>query len=604
VLAPHREAVLEVDEHEPVAIASRDDGSRLRERREEVGVRVAVVVLADPDEGEAGAEPQIQLARLIAAAVVRDLHDVERARNATRRRQQLLRILRQVAEEQRARHPRSRDLEHEARVVAGPERARVARGPEHPPRRLAERAVRARERLAHLARDGAGGFEVAARLGGAVEDRRAPARERRHARDVVGVEVREEGEVDATDPQPGETSGEGLLVGASVDDRDAARRAQHNGVSLADVAQRDRPVARCREGSRDAPERDRSRAGAERDGEDPRARAAQDPRRAARRQARDHHDGARAEDRERNEASDALLPREARGRQGREDLGRARDPRRREPGERGSAEREGREGMREARHEPQHGRGGGRGARDHVRHDPVERDLRGEEHDDGAADDLRRERHRDAERQRPRHPPVEPAREGLRQQQERARRAGGKHEAVRRGEPRVGGHEHGDREREHGRPRAPAAEEECEHRDRRHRGRADHARLGGDEHDEAREHRERDDDPRAAAQPARRADRERDAHDERAVAAGDGREVAQRRRLHGLIEFVRHAARLADREPRQQPGAGLGQPRDGVLDETAPQRARGGVDVRRGSDDLELLGEHERGRRVARLGRR
>lgn len=162
MLAPHREAVLEVDEHEPVAIASRDDGSRLRERREEVGVRVAVVVLADPDEGEAGAEPQIQLARLIAAAVVRDLHDVERARNATRRRQQVLRVLRQVAEEQRARQPGPSDLEHEARVVAGRERARVARGPEHPPRRLAERAVRARERLVHFARDGAGGREVAA----------------------------------------------------------------------------------------------------------------------------------------------------------------------------------------------------------------------------------------------------------------------------------------------------------------------------------------------------------------------------------------------------------------------------------------------------------
>jgi len=223
MLPPQREvARADADESEAVGVASRHGGPGPRERGEQIGMRVPVVVLADPDERDAGRDRGIESRGLVAASVMRDLDDVDGAELAGGG-EKLLRVLAEVSEQERARQVGAGDLDDEAGVVARLEGAGAGARPQDPPVRVAEDARLAREALPHVARHGAGLVEVALLRDRAVDDGARTALERRNPRDVIGVEVREEGQVDLVDAETGETALKGRGVGAGIDDRRTAR---------------------------------------------------------------------------------------------------------------------------------------------------------------------------------------------------------------------------------------------------------------------------------------------------------------------------------------------------------------------------------------------
>ena len=59
---------------------------------------------------------------------------------------------------------------------------------------------------------------------------------------MVGIEVRQDEQVEVDDPDAGEASRQRSRIGARVDEGDAVGRADEDGVALPDVAREDRPV--------------------------------------------------------------------------------------------------------------------------------------------------------------------------------------------------------------------------------------------------------------------------------------------------------------------------------------------------------------------------
>lgn len=229
------------------------------------GVAVAVV-RADRDDGEAGRRRRQQPGVLVRGTVVRDLEHVDAGRDPSGTGQCPLARWLQVSEEQES-EPGGADEQGEARVVGtvrraeGP-RVRPGRGgwPQHLP---AEPAVRPaglpRRGDPHRdtgSRRGAvdqGGLRRRVGEGGRLDQAdRAAAQDPGEATGVVGVEVGQDDQGNAADPEHAQAPVDGERVGTRVDDDGRARAGgEDEGVALAHVAE-DHPPPRRRPPGDDA----------------------------------------------------------------------------------------------------------------------------------------------------------------------------------------------------------------------------------------------------------------------------------------------------------------------------------------------------------------
>jgi hypothetical protein len=252
---------------------------------------VAVVVAAaDADEGDARADPGVEVRMLLGGAVVRDLDDVHRRHAADLAGECGLGAGLEVAEGEdmgaldvgRENDAGVVDAVVLVAAVLAAACSVAGRRPQDTPRDrpagVGEATGQAGGRRRHGGAgsvDGLGGLPVAVvrPLARAGENRRAaPAAEcAGDAPDVVGVEVREHDQVERLDAPAAEAAVDERGVGAGVDEHGTAvAAAQEHGVALTDVALDDRPVGdgaamlppgreEPADGERDHEERDRPR---------------------------------------------------------------------------------------------------------------------------------------------------------------------------------------------------------------------------------------------------------------------------------------------------------------------------------------------------------
>jgi hypothetical protein len=201
------------------------------------------VPLTDGDQAHRRAERAIQAGALAGGPVMGDLDHVH-GRDGACGEERVLFGLSEVAEEQGS---ESGTLgEHgEAAGVAGVLRGAGRWRPEHPPGEVAEAARHPGAALFDGdALRGEDGERPLVRLPrGSLRQRALHAR--RHSRDpagVVGVEVREDEEVDRRDPEPVKTGRCGLRLAADIDHPDGAAIAEQQRVALSHVAGRHLPV--------------------------------------------------------------------------------------------------------------------------------------------------------------------------------------------------------------------------------------------------------------------------------------------------------------------------------------------------------------------------
>ncbi|NYH00344.1 hypothetical protein BJ979_002969 [Schumannella luteola] len=515
-----------------------------------------------------------------------------------------LRRLPEVAEQQHAQPRRAvggSHRERHARGVAGLDSSK--RRPEHLPREIAEASVLAARDLvdarSRVCEPRIQPVGVGA-VGGADQNPVGAADHRVAAADVIEVVVREHDEGEPVDAEIGQAVGEQLGVRAGVDERDLVVAAQQGGIALPDVAERDTPVGRAADSPRDRGAADAGHGRGAGDDEHPRGGAAHPSARASEhRDQRDHED-----DRHQHRSQRAVEPGHAGGGQPGGEAGDRRDPRRGNPGE-------GAEQVTERRHdreqetcnETEHGRDRRRRFGQEVRGHTVERQDGLEQDQHGLAEQLRRERHRDGEREEARHPALQPSSERRREHEQPRCREHREHEAVAARETGVGDHEHEHRGAEHGEAAHRTPQGECQQDDARHHGRAHDTRLGCDERDESEQGDAGADhahEPRGAEQ-CEQAEDERD-HDG-AVGARHGREMGERGDLHRILEPRIQLGGVADREPRQQLSAVARQAR-GRLAEARTQRVEHPVAAARPRhDDRIAAGEQQHCAVVAGLGR-
>ena len=391
---------------------------------------------------------------------------------------------------------------------------------------------------------------------------------------MVQVEVREDEQVDPLDPQLPQTVRERLGVGTGVDQQHRIARAHENGVALAHVARGDGPLRRDGGAGDGVGDRTRGECGRHgccehQDRGHPCPPAGTDD---------EHRDGG-ADDAEGDEPHPTLRPGEGgAGQPG--DLARGGgDPRGRQPREgrqpRSQVRDAGAQAGRESDHRPEWRGGRREDVREHAQH----RHGRSDQHDQRSARELCRQRHRDEQGERCRHPSAESFGERAGEHEQRPGGRDREGEPERAGQPRVGDQQDRDRRGQQRETGAGAAEQQPEHRDRRHRRGAHDARLRRDQHDERDQCAEARRHADAATQTAQGGEGVGDSDDERAVRPADGGEVGQRRCLHLGIQFRSDGAGVAHGQSRDEPAAGrrqLGRQRD----ETATQRRRGAQDAR------------------------
>lgn len=480
-----------------------------------------------------------------------DLHHIDRA-DAPGREELLLRSLPQIAQEE-AGQPRPLGADHNAPVVSGRRVARACWRPDHPPAKRTECPRHACTSKVHpnALVDQRGVHPFVGCAIGRPDQRSVDAIHRTgEPADVVGVEMRQDQQVDPGDPERVEAGRSGLRRASDVDHRDRASVAQEERIALADVAGGDLPVARHADGSRDDPSSQGPciRPDSDRECE---GRAARQHRGEAMPHGQHRHGSQNA--RAQQHADHALHPRQCRTRERRGGVGDLRDPRRRQPGQAHEQLPErGRPREGETRQTTEH-RGERRGRfGEKVRSHAVERDGRREEDQNGLARQLRRRRDRDGEGDTARHPAAEDARQRAGEEQEPGRRGHGQGEPVVARHPRVVHEQHHDRERQgrHAVRRPPSGERD--QNDQGHRRGPQDAGPGPDQHDERKQRGGGDDDSEPPTGTEAGGDEEHQSGDERAVCAGDGREVAQRAGLHRRVELGRHRGLVADREPGEQ----------------------------------------------------
>lgn len=245
VPAQHRDVPLPVGPVEGYApVAEGGEGARR-------GVAVAVV-RADRDHGEAGRGRRQQPGVLVRGTVVRDLEHVDTGRDPPGTSQCPLARRLQVSKEQEG-QPGGADQQGEARVVGAVREAeglcvRPGRGgwPEHlpaqpalrpaglPRRRDPDRDTRPRRGAVDQ-----GGLRRWVGEGGRLDQAdRAAAQDPGEATGVVGVEVRQDDQGYAADPEHAQAPVDGERVGARVDDDGRARPCgEDERVALADITE-------------------------------------------------------------------------------------------------------------------------------------------------------------------------------------------------------------------------------------------------------------------------------------------------------------------------------------------------------------------------------
>jgi len=488
------------------------------------------VVHTDGDQPEARAERSIERRALVRRAVVGDLHQIDRTDRAGGE-QCVLRLLSEVAEEDRADAP-PLGLEREAARVAGVHSCGCLTGPRRPeesPSQLPE--TTGESRVALLDRNAGRTKDAKRPLVGiahrALDDGALrPGRDTGHSPDVVRIEVGEEQEVQPGDAEAVEAGGRRLRLPPDVDHADRIPVAQQESVTLADIAGRNLPIGRDREGAAS----DASAQGADIDD----GTCAQRHDRRRRHRARcapgqDEHGHGDEDPGAQQDAEQSRCPGKYHTREAAGEGGHLCDPGRRNP-------REPDDRIAEARRPRKHGAGqapedrrqGCGGLRQQVRRYPEERDDRRQEDEDRLARQLSRSGNGHGQRERAWHPAGEHPAERTGQHEQARGRQGGESETVVPGEPGIVDHEHDQCEGEgrHAVGRTPARQSDEEHR--RHRGGPDDARARSDERHEAQQGKRGGDDPCATAEPDEARQSEDQSDHQGAVRAGHRCEMTER----------------------------------------------------------------------------
>nr|WP_260215214.1 hypothetical protein [Curtobacterium sp. PhB78] len=481
------------------------------------------VVRADADESDTGRELPVQQRVLVGRTVVRDLHDVDGVCwQRTAGADPTLRGLPQVTEEHPGQARRAvgtwRRLgdEHDARVVAGVRAARAR--PHHTP---TERPEHAGHPVVGLPDVGATALQVlhdaaVRRTADRSDERRVDdARDLVDRPDVVAVEVREDEQVDPADPQQVEARPEAVRVVPGVNQGRAVAATDQHGVTLSDVARRDRPVAR--DGT--AHDQHRNRDGGDTDHDDD----SRDEQQAApRRRSAQHGDReAPADDHGADHSDGPTRPRRRRVRQQRCTVGDAPDRRRGGPGDGCQHRPTPRPDRREqTRTEADDGDDRYQGLGQQVRRHRVGRQRRGQRDRHGPAGDLCCHRHGEGGGRRGPQPSGEEPGERWPEHHDAGRGEHRQREPERPREPGVD-HQHADRGQgdEGHAAHGAAGQVHDQHDDRHHRGPNDR-RVWPHEHHEREQHGDGRRRPEPPRHPAESPDHHDEADDHRAVRPG------------------------------------------------------------------------------------
>lgn len=514
------------------------------------------VVDADGDQAERRTQLLVEVCALVGRTVVGDLHDVDRP-DRSRRLQDVLLGLSEIAEEERAQPGRRRADDQAARIAAQLRSARLGgRRPDDLPGRAAQHSGHARPPGLEGDAGRSEPFEVAVvgrtvrlpddRPVGAPEHRLDPAR-------MVGVEVGEQDPVETVDTERLQAARERFRLAPHVDECDVVAVPQQERVALSDIAGRDTPIHRPAHRATDFEAAQCTGVHRRTADQGDRHRRREHPgQTTADRQERDRREGERAQ----QYAEKAVRPGQGGTGQLRREPGDQRDPSRRQPGdpdhelsERGSP------GQEQARDATEHGRDRSRRLGHEVGQDAVQRKRGRQQDEHRLTGELRRQRNRKREGDAAWQPPRQSGRQRAREHQQSRRRQGGQCEAVVAGEPRIVHEQHHDGQRQGRQPIDDTAASQPHEDDRRHRRSAEHA---GPRTHEGHERREGDgsrDDARPTAQADASREQEHESGDERAVRSGHRREMAERRDLHRLVEAGAHSRLVADGETGQQVAA-------------------------------------------------
>lgn len=542
-------------EHSGAARPQRCQGAR--------GGMAVGVVPAAADEGQPGPQPAQQPRILVAGAVVGDLQHVD-GRQSGGARERLLRGRFEIAGQQHGQSRRTHE-QGDAGVVGSlcrPSRQR----PQHPPGDRPQ-APLPRRGAEHPDPGFVGGppdeLGLVRRL---VERRRLDGTDRaspEHTRQtghVIGVEVCQHHERHPGDPQSAQTAVHRLRFGAGVDDYGrAVTRRDHQGIPLADVADREPPAGR-----RPPREEPWQRRGPEH-GEQQRQRTGSGEPGAAE-QPRDQEHQCRCDDDEEQRALPASRPVQFGTGQCRAGPGHPRDPLDGPAGEP-------REPLR-GRHRPgcdgQSGeaehRGGGDGQfGEQVARHGDQADPGRQHHDHRRARSLCRGRGGQHLREPGRHPaPAQCLAPARGDRQERGRGQDGQQEAVGPGEPGVVEDEQQHRGGQRGQQRPPPPGGDGQQRDRTAGGSPQDARLRPAHDDKAENERpreegcaaQRDPEPGRDAPPLgtdgqmRRADQQGQ-HD-REVGSGHRQQVSEVRAAEGRVQVVGHPGGVPHHQAGEQ----------------------------------------------------